>query len=90
MSGSDTICANESHPVKAGDASAAYGSILWTKPPSAKGYISTGATTLQPTYVAGMGDGGSIVNLTMTVTSTNTCFPAKETRLFPNNCIVCS
>jgi gliding motility-associated-like protein len=83
VSGSNTICANTSHQIEQNAATSNYGSILWSKPNSASGYISAGVNTLRPTYAAGLNDGGSVVTLTMTVTSTNTCYPASTFSTYP-------
>jgi gliding motility-associated-like protein len=83
LSGSTTICGNENHRIPQNAATANYGSILWIQPNTASGYISAGVNTLQPTYVAGLSDGGSVVTLTMSVTSTNTCYPASTYSTYP-------
>jgi gliding motility-associated-like protein len=83
VTGTTTICANDNYQLDNNAATAAYGSILWSKDAAAQGYISAGANTLRPTYTAGMNDGGNTVTLTMNVTSTNTCYPAIATRSFP-------
>ena len=69
--GTSTICSNES--VTISGASSTDGTILWTE--NGAGSITSGATTLTPTYTAATGDAGNIVTLTMTVTSTIACNP---------------
>ena len=44
---------------------------MWTE--DGAGTITSGETTLTPTYTAAEGDEGKTVTLTMTVTSTNAC-----------------
>jgi len=70
--GSSTICQNATATISG--ASASNGSILWTE--NGTGSITNGGNTLTPTYTAAPGDAGMAVTLTMTVTSTNTCYPA--------------
>ncbi|TDD94327.1 T9SS type A sorting domain-containing protein, partial [Flavobacterium cellulosilyticum] len=69
--GSQTICSNGTATVSG--ASSTNGTILWTH--NGAGSISTGSTTLTPTYTAAAGDAGKTVILTMTVTSTIGCTP---------------
>jgi hypothetical protein len=66
--GSQTICSNGTATVSG--ASATNGTILWTH--NGSGSIAD-ATTLTPTYTAGLTDKGNAVILTMTVTSNNGC-----------------
>ncbi len=72
--GNTTICSNETATVSG--ASSTDGTILWTE--NGVGSITSGATTLTPTYTAAIGDAGNTVTLTMTVTSTIACTPAIE------------
>ncbi|HNQ68638.1 MAG TPA: hypothetical protein PKN32_09675, partial [Bacteroidales bacterium] len=67
--GSQTICVNETATVSG--ASASNGTIAWTE--NGAGSITSGATTLTPTYTPAAGDAGNTVTLTMTVTSDNSC-----------------
>ncbi|KAB1155727.1 fibronectin type III domain-containing protein [Flavobacterium luteum] len=73
--GSQTICSNGVAIISG--ATATNGTILWTE--NGAGLITSGATTLTPTYTPAAGDIGNIVTLTMTVTSNNTCAPQIET-----------
>jgi hypothetical protein len=66
--GSATICENGTATVSG--ASASNGTILWTS--NGDGSIAD-ETTLTPTYTAASTDAGSVVTLTMTVTSNNAC-----------------
>ncbi len=66
-----TICQNATATISG--TSASNGSILWTE--NGAGTLNN-AATLSPTYIAAAGDAGMAVTLTMTVTSTNTCYPA--------------
>jgi gliding motility-associated-like protein len=70
VSGSQTICSNGIANISGMNAS--NGSISWTS--NGAGTIGNGNTTT-PTYAAALGDAGSVITLTMTVTSTNTCNP---------------
>ena len=72
--GSQAICENRTATVAG--AAAANGSILWTE--NGAGTL-TDQTTLTPTYIAAAGDAGNAVQLTMTVTSTNSCNVLPET-----------
>src|SRR5476649_1518017 len=75
--GSAEICQNGSATVSG--ASATNGTILWTS--NEAGTITNGTTTA-PTYTAAAGDAGSIVTLTMTVTSNNACGTATATATY--------
>jgi gliding motility-associated-like protein len=68
--GSQSVCINESAVV--GGASFADGTILWTH--DGNGTL-TDETTLSPTYNPALGDEGTTITLTMTVTSNNICSP---------------
>ena len=65
--GTTTICSNGTATVNG--ATATNGTIAWTE--DGAGSITSGATTLTPTYTAAAGDAGNTVTLTMTVTSDN-------------------
>nr|WP_319511266.1 HYR domain-containing protein [uncultured Draconibacterium sp.] len=78
--GSTTICEADSYTLSAGEASSANGTIQWTE--NGAGSITSGATTLTPTYTPAAGDAGNDVTLTFTVTSTNDCAPATATDIF--------
>ena len=67
--GSQDICVNETATVSG--ASASNGTIAWTE--DGAGSITSGATTLTPTYTPAAGDAGNTVTLTMTVNSNNNC-----------------
>jgi len=67
-----TICSNQQVTVSGASASFG-GSIQWTE--NGAGSITSGSTTLTPTYTAAPGDAGNTVTLTMTVTS-STCVPS--------------
>ena len=67
--GSQTICMGGT--AKVSGASSANGLIAWTE--NGAGSITSGATTLTPTYTPDVADAGTTVTLTMTVTSTNAC-----------------
>ncbi len=69
--GSQTICPDGIATVSG--AFASNGTIFWTE--DGAGSITSGATTLTPTYNAAAVDAGSTVTLTMTVTSDNACNP---------------
>jgi hypothetical protein len=71
--GSSTICQSSNATVSG--ASSSNGTILWTH--NGNGSL-TNATTLTPTYIPGVGDGGTTVTLTMTV-SNAPCTPATAT-----------
>jgi F0F1-type ATP synthase membrane subunit c/vacuolar-type H+-ATPase subunit K len=77
--GSDTICENASVTL-GGLNSAANGAILWTE--NGAGNITSGATTLSPTYTSAAADAGNTLILTMTVTSTNSCAPQTATATY--------
>ncbi|CAN5255421.1 hypothetical protein BH11BAC5_BH11BAC5_20270 [soil metagenome] len=72
--GSQTICANGTATVSG--ATSSNGTILWTE--NGAGSITSGATTLTPTYTAAAGDAGNNVTLTMTV-SNSPCTAATAT-----------
>ena len=78
--GSQTICYNGTATISG--ATATNGTILWTH--NGSGTL-TDATTLIPTYTAGPTDAGTIVILTMTVTSNNTCAPQTATATYSVN-----
>jgi len=69
VTGSKIICEDGTATVGAGEASASYGTIFWTE--DGEGSITSGETTLMPTYTAAAGDAGNTVTLTMTVTTDN-------------------
>jgi hypothetical protein len=68
--GSQAICSNATATISG--ASATNGTILWTH--NGTGSLSN-ATTLTPTYTPAIGDIGTTVIVTMTVTSNNACAP---------------
>jgi hypothetical protein len=72
--GNQTICQNGTATVSG--ASSSNGTILWTE--NGAGIITSGATTLTPTYTAAAGDAGNTVILTMTV-SNSPCAAASAT-----------
>ncbi len=76
--GSQSICPTES--VTVSGASATNGTILWTE--NGAGSITSGSTTLTPTYTSAAADGGTTVILTMTVTSNNACAPQTATATY--------
>ena len=78
--GSETICYNGAATVSG--ASSDFGTILWSH--NGSGSLSD-ATTLTPTYTAGLSDAGKTVILTMTVTSSNYCSPQTATAQFSVN-----
>ncbi len=82
VSGSQNVCPNLSYTLVSGEASASYGSILWTH--NGSGTL-TNAATLTPIYTASNGDAGNTVTLTMTVTSNNSCNPATATATYDIN-----
>ena len=67
---SQTICSNGTATVSG--VSSSNGSISWSH--NGLGVLSN-TTTLTPDYAAAVGDANSVVTLTMTVTSTNSCNP---------------
>ncbi|WP_170111412.1 HYR domain-containing protein, partial [Mangrovibacterium marinum] len=75
--GSATICVDDTYTLSSGEATASYGTILWTA--DGAGSITAGGTTLTPTYTPAVGDAGEIVTLTMTVTSNGNCGTATDT-----------
>ena len=79
--GNQTICVNETATVSG--ASSSNGTIQWTE--NGAGSITSGATTLTPTYTAAAGDAGNTVTLTMTVTSNNSCGTATATATYTVN-----
>ena len=78
--GSTTICTSGSATVS--DATAAYGTVLWTHNGSG---ILTNETTTTPTYTSVKADAGKAVILTMTVTSNNSCGTATATATYTVN-----
>ena len=68
--GSQTICSNGNATVSG--AYAANGNIHWTH--DGAGSI-TGETSLSPTYTPAVADAGKTVNLSLTVSSNNSCIP---------------
>lgn len=79
--GSQSICSNASATVSG--ANATNGTILWTE--NGAGSITSGATTLTPTYTPAPADAGNTVILTMAVTSNNTCAPQIQTATYAIN-----
>ena len=79
--GSQSICSNVTATVSG--AAATNGTIAWTE--NGAGSITSGATTLTPTYTPAAGDAGNTVTLTMTVTSNNTCAPQTQTATYSIN-----
>lgn len=75
--GNQAICSNGTATVSG--AAATNGTILWTH--NGTGTLSS-ATTLTPTYTPAIGDIGTTVTLTMTVTSNNTCAPQIATATY--------
>ena len=75
--GSQAICSNATATISG--ASATNGTILWTH--NGTGTLSN-ATTLTPTYTPAIGDIGTTVILTMTVTSNNACAPQIATATY--------
>ncbi len=78
VGGSQTICSGGTATVIG--AAASNGTILWTE--NGAGSITSGATTLTPTYTAAVGDAGNSVILTMTVTSNNVCASQTATAIY--------
>jgi hypothetical protein len=76
--GTQTICSNATATVSG--ASATNGTISWTE--NGAGTITSGATTLTPTYTPTAADAGTSVTLTMTVTSNNACTPQTQTATY--------
>ncbi|WP_299584638.1 PKD-like domain-containing protein, partial [uncultured Sunxiuqinia sp.] len=76
--GSQTICVDETATVSG--ASSSNGTILWTH--NGAGSITSGGTTLTPTYTPAVSDAGTSVTLTMTVTSNNNCGTATATATY--------
>ncbi len=76
--GSQTICSNGTALVSG--ATATNGIISWTE--NGAGSITAGTTTLTPVYIADAADAGTIVTLTMTVTSNNACTPQTATATY--------
>ena len=74
--GSTTICVTSTYTLGIGEASSSNGTILWTE--NGAGSITSGATTLFPTYTPAPGDAGNAVTLTLTVSS-SPCPPAPAT-----------
>jgi gliding motility-associated-like protein len=79
-SGSATICQNAAYTLTNGQASAMYGSILWSE--NGQGSITSGGASIIPTYTANAADAGNNVTLTMTVTSTNSCASQNNIKTF--------
>jgi len=79
--GSQDICVNETATVSG--ASASNGTIAWTE--NGAGSITSGATTLTPTYTPAAGDASGTITLTMTVTSDNACTPQIATATYTVN-----
>ncbi|MCK3685487.1 PKD-like domain-containing protein, partial [Maribellus sp. YY47] len=75
--GVTTICADNTYTLLPGEANAAYGTISWTE--DGAGSITSGSTTLTPTYTPAAGDAGQTVTLTLTVTSNINCGVATDT-----------
>jgi hypothetical protein len=69
--GNQTICSTGTATISG--ASAENGTFLWTE--NGAGSITSGETTLTPTYSASAEDAGKAVTLTMTVSSNNVCSP---------------
>jgi hypothetical protein len=63
--GTQTICINDTATVSG--ATSSNGTIAWTE--NGAGSITSGATTLTPTYTPAAGDAGNTVTLTMTVSN---------------------
>jgi hypothetical protein len=76
--GSQSICANTTATISG--ATATNGAILWTE--NGAGSITSGATTLTPTYTPAAGDVGNTVTLTLTVTSSTTYDPQTATATY--------
>ncbi len=79
--GSQTICSDGTATVSG--ATATNGTIAWSE--NGVGIITSGATTLTPTYTADAGDAGNTIVLTMTVTSNNTCGSQIQTATYTIN-----
>ena len=80
--GTQTICSNSTATVSG--AAAANGTISWAE--DGAGSITSGGTTLTPTYTAATGDAGQTVTLTMTVTSNHaSCSSATATATYTVN-----
>ena len=69
------ICEGDTYDLAAGEATALDGTISWSA--TGMGVLSN-TTTITPTYTSAAGDAGTQVNLTLTVTSNNTCAPATD------------
>ncbi|QBZ99006.1 Ig-like domain-containing protein [Flavobacterium sangjuense] len=80
-SGTKSICAYSSYTLTASEATASYGTILWTVQ-SGAGSITAGSTTLTPKYTPVNADAGTNVTLLMTVTSNNACGTATATATY--------
>ena len=76
--GTQIICSNTTATVSG--TTATNGTISWTE--NGAGTITSGATTLTPTYTPTAADGGTSVTLTLTVTSNNTCAPQTQTATY--------
>ncbi|MEI7594575.1 MAG: T9SS type A sorting domain-containing protein [Bacteroidota bacterium] len=66
-----SITINSTGTATVSGASSSNGTILWTE--NGAGTITSGETTLTPTYTAAAGDAGNTVTLTMTVTGVAPC-----------------
>lgn len=66
----DATCEDVAYTLPASQATATNGTIAWTE--DGTGSITSGATTITPTYTPGAGEIGD-VNLTLTVTGTGAC-----------------
>ncbi len=82
-SGSASICENESYTLGTGDAYAENGTIQWTE--NGTGSITSGETTLTPTYSPDVADAGKTVTLTMAVTGTGACSSETVTAAYEIN-----
>ncbi len=82
--GPHTICQNASYTLQNGEASMSNATVQsWSA--TGAGSITSGNTTLMPTYTANSTDAGKAVTLTMTVTSNNTCSGATATASYTIN-----
>jgi hypothetical protein len=79
--GSQTICSGGIATVDG--ASSSNGTILWTT--DGAGSITSGESSLTPTYATAAADAGKSVILTMTVTSDNNCSPEVATASYNIN-----
>ena len=76
--GSQHVCSSSEATITG--ASFANGTISWTE--DGAGSITSGETTLSPTYTPATGDAGNTVTLTMTVSSNNVCAPKSATAFY--------